>query len=81
MDVAIPADRSVTQKEAQKKLKYMIHNIQTTNKMHFNVYYVFYSLYSHQHVSATTVAIFRVKLLLQAYKDTNLVSCVAVTPQ
>jgi len=35
--------------------------------MHFNVYDVFYSLYSHQHVSAATAAIFRV-ILLQEYK-------------
>jgi len=33
--------------------------------MHFNVYDVVYSLNSHQHVSATIAAIFRVMLLLQ----------------
>jgi len=48
--------------------------------MHFNVYYVFYSLRSDQHVSAATAAIFRLMLLLQEYKRTNVVSCVAVTP-
>ena len=39
--------------------------------MHFNVYDVFYSLNSHQHVSAAFAAIFRVTLLLkkiQRYK-------------
>jgi hypothetical protein len=43
--------------------------------MHLNVYAVFYSLNSNQHVSATTAAIFRV-ILLQEYKGTNVVSCV-----
>ena len=38
--------------------------------MHFNVFDVFYSLYAHQHVSATIAAIFRVVLLLQEYKGT-----------
>jgi hypothetical protein len=47
--------------------------------MHFSVYNVFYSLYSHQHVSAAIVAIFRV-MLLQEYKSTNVISCVAVNP-
>jgi hypothetical protein len=48
--------------------------------MHFNVYDVFYSHCSHQHVSAAIAAIFRVILLLQEYKDTNVVRCVTVTP-
>jgi len=39
--------------------------------MHFTVYDVFYSLRSHQHVSAATAAIFRLMLLLQEYKRTN----------
>jgi len=43
--------------------------------MHSNVYDVFYSLTSHQHVSAGIVAIFRVTLL-QEHKGTNVVSCV-----
>jgi hypothetical protein len=47
--------------------------------MHFNVYDVFYSPNSHQHVSAAFAAIFRV-MLLQEYKGTNMISCVAVTP-
>jgi len=47
--------------------------------MHFNVYEVFYSLHSHQHVSAIIAAIFRV-ILLQQYNTTNVVSRVAVTP-
>jgi len=49
--------------------------------MHSKVYDVFYSLTSHQHVSAAIVAIFRVMLLLQEYKSTNVVSFVAVTPK
>ena len=48
--------------------------------MHCNVYHVLYSQRSHQHVSATTAAIFRVMLLLQEYKATNVVSCVTGTP-
>jgi hypothetical protein len=47
--------------------------------MHLNAYDVFYSLNSHQHVSAATAAIFSVILLLQEYKCINLVSCAAVT--
>jgi len=44
--------------------------------MCFNVYGVYYSQYSHQHVSATIAVIFRVillLLLLQEYKRTNVV--------
>jgi len=48
--------------------------------MNFNIYYVFYSQYSHQHVTAGIPAIFRVTLL-QIYKCRNLVKCVIVTPQ
>jgi hypothetical protein len=48
--------------------------------MHFNIYDEFYSQCSHQHVSAAIAAIFRVMLLLQQYKGTDVVSCVAVTP-
>jgi hypothetical protein len=33
--------------------------------MYFNIYYVFYSKFSHQRVSAAIVAIFRAMLLLQ----------------
>jgi len=44
------------------------HNILTTNKMHFNIYEVFCSQSSHQHVSAAIAAIFRVMLLLQSVK-------------
>jgi len=47
--------------------------------MHSNVYDVFHSQCSHQHVSATIAAIFRVMLLLQEYKGTNVISCAAVT--
>ena len=49
------------------------------HKIHFNVHNVFHSLNSHQHVSAVIAAIFRVMLLLQQYKGTNVVSCVSVT--
>jgi len=48
--------------------------------MHFNVYNVFYSLYSRQQISAAIAAMFRVMLLLQGYKSTNVISCVAVNP-
>jgi hypothetical protein len=48
--------------------------------MHTNVYDVFYSLNSHQNVSATIAVIFRVLLLLQEYEDTNVVIHVAGTP-
>ena len=55
-------------------------------KIHFNGYDVFYSLYSHQYISAVIAAIFRVLLLLlllllllQEYKDTNVVNSVDVT--
>ena len=46
--------------------------------MHLNVYDVFYSQFSHQHVSADLPTIFSVTLLrvLQAYKGTNVVCCV-----
>jgi len=56
-----------------------IYNISVTNKLHFNVYDVFYSLNSHQHVSAAIAVIFRV-ILLKEHKGTHVVSCVAVTP-
>jgi len=56
-----------------------MHNIKITNKLHFNVYDVFYLLNFHQHVSASIAAIFSVMLLLQEYSGTNVVSCVAVT--
>jgi hypothetical protein len=56
-----------------------IYNISVTNKLHFNVYDVFYSINSHQHVSAAIAAIFRV-ILLKEHKGTNVVTCFAVTP-
>ena len=46
--------------------------------MHFNAYDVFYSLNSHQHVSAVVAPIFRVTLLLKEYKGTNVIACVTV---
>jgi hypothetical protein len=36
-------------------------------KMHFNIYDIFYSQYSHQHISARIPVIFRVMFLLQEY--------------
>jgi hypothetical protein len=48
--------------------------------MHFNIYYVFYSPCSHQNVLAGSPAIFKVMLLLQEYKRTNVVNCVTITP-
>jgi hypothetical protein len=48
--------------------------------MHSDFHYVFYSLHSQQHVSAAIAAIFRVILLSQEYKVTNVVSCVITTP-
>jgi len=35
--------------------------------MHFNIYYVFRSQYSHQHVSAVIPTIFKAIFLLQEY--------------
>jgi hypothetical protein len=47
--------------------------------MHFKFYDVFYSKFSCQNVSASIAAIFRVVLLIQQYKGTNVTSCIAVT--
>jgi len=47
--------------------------------MQFDVYDVFCSLHSHQHVSAAFGDIFRV-ILLQEYKGTHVIACVAVIP-
>ena len=47
--------------------------------MHLNIYDLFYSKCSHQHVSAGIPTIFRMVLLLQEYKLTNLVNRV-ITP-
>jgi len=44
----------------------------------FMMYFI--SQCSHQHISATIMAIFRVILLSQQYKGTNVVSCVTITP-
>ena len=41
--------------------------------MYLNVYEIFYLQYSHQHVSASILAIFRVMFLLQEYKNVNVV--------
>ena len=48
-----------------------------TNRMHYNIYYVFYSQYSHKHVSAGILAFYRV-IFLQVYKHTNVVKCVTI---
>jgi len=53
-----------------------IHNVQITNKMHFSVYDIFCSQFSHQYVLAAVVAIYRVMLFLLEKKGTNVVSCV-----
>jgi len=45
--------------------------------MHFSVRDVFYSQFSHQHVSAAIVAIIRV-ILFQEYKGRNSFSCVVI---
>ena len=51
--------------------------------MHFNIYDVFYSQCSHQHVSAgiqaTIRAILLLLLLLQEYKRADLCNCVTIT--
>ena len=41
---------------------------------------MYFIRYSHQHVSAAITVIFRMMLLLQEYKGTDVVSCVSVTP-
>jgi hypothetical protein len=46
--------------------------------MHVDLYNVFYLLNSHQHVSVAILAIFRLMMLLEEYKSTNVVSCVSV---
>ena len=53
-------------------------NLSKTNKMHFSIYEVFYSLTSNQHVSTGIVAIFRV-ILLQEHSGATVVSCIGVT--
>jgi hypothetical protein len=52
-----------------------IHNILISNNMNLNV---FSSLYSREHTSAAIAAIFRLMLILQAHKGTNVVSCVTI---
>jgi hypothetical protein len=52
--------------------------------MNFNVHDVYDLLYSHQPVSAAIAAIFRVMLLVQEYKGTNVVRlchCHSITIQ
>jgi len=57
-----------------------IHNIQLTNKIHFNVHNVFYSQCSCQHILPVIMTILKMILLLLEYKGINMVSCVTVTP-
>jgi hypothetical protein len=45
------------------------------------VFDVFYSHFSHQHVSAAIAAIFRVMLLLKEYKGTSVVTSVPISPK
>jgi hypothetical protein len=47
--------------------------------MHFHVYDVLYSQFSHHRISADIAAIFMV-ILLQEYQGADVVSCVIVTP-
>jgi len=47
--------------------------------MLFNIYDVFYSQCSHQHLSAGIQAIIREMLLLQEYKRADLCNCVTIT--
>jgi hypothetical protein len=47
--------------------------------MYFDAYDVFYSQFSHQHVSAAIAAILRL-ILLQEYKGIDVISRVIVTP-
>jgi len=49
-------------------------------QMHYNIDDVFYSQCSQQHVSASILAIFRLILLLQEHKHTNVVNCVTIAP-
>ena len=48
--------------------------------MHYNVYDVFYSLNSHQHVSAAIEVMFRVMILFATIHMYNMVSCAAIIP-
>ena len=49
--------------QARTKCPVLFHSVQITNKMHCNVCGIFYSLYSHQHISNAIAAIFRTMLL------------------
>ena len=48
--------------------------------MYFNIYDVVYSQCFHTHVSASIPATFRVMLLLQQYRRTNVFNSVNITP-
>ena len=48
--------------------------------MHFNIYDVFYSQCSHQHVSAGILAILKVLLLKTEHENTVVITRVTSTP-
>jgi len=49
-------------------------------QMHLNIYDIFYSQCPHQYVSLGFLTFFRVILLVQENKCTNLVNCVTIIP-
>ena len=57
----------------------LVHSVPITKKITLKEYDELYSRFSHQYVSVGIAAIFKI-VLLQDYKSTNVVSCVAVTP-
>ena len=56
-----------------------VHNVPITKKMNLKEYDELYSQFSHQYVSVGIAATFKI-VLIQDYKSTNVVSCVAVSP-
>jgi len=63
----------------QSSVNNLVHNVPITKKMNPKEYYELYSRFSHQYVSVGIAAIFKI-VLIQDYKSTNVVSCVAVSP-
>ena len=53
---------------------------ENNQQTHFSVFDVFYSQYSHQHVSTGIATIVRVILLLHEHRDADGVSCVTDIP-
>ena len=47
--------------------------------MDYNIYHVFRSQFSHEHVSGATAAILRMMILLQEHGGIDMVSCVVIT--